>query len=66
MDVYAAVTLGCPALREQHPGRLTLNPAEKMTHGLSNVIDHVLADIINEAYARNLFDISRYAERKRT
>lgn len=59
-DVYSAVALGCPALREIHESRSNLTAAEKLSHGSANYIDHILAAITNEAYERGLLDLARY------
>lgn len=61
-DVYAAITLGCPALRVIHGSRSELNMAAKLAHGSSNYIDHVLAVAINEAYERGILDTDNFAD----
>src|SRR5262249_42856298 len=40
LDVYAALALGCPALRLQHATRAELTMAERIAQGSSNYIDH--------------------------
>ncbi|HSX35572.1 MAG TPA: hypothetical protein VLH84_01400 [Patescibacteria group bacterium] len=62
LDVYAAITLGCPALREIHPGRQALTMEQRLAHGSSNYIDHALAAIFNEAYERGALDVAAYRE----
>ncbi|HSX33904.1 MAG TPA: hypothetical protein VLF91_06230 [Candidatus Saccharimonadales bacterium] len=57
LDLYAAITLGCPALREIHESRSALDAEERIAFGSSNFIDHTVAAVINEARARGLFDI---------
>jgi hypothetical protein len=60
LDLYAAVALGCPALRERHPDRALLTMEQRAAVGSSNYVDHILAVIINEAYERGIFDLSRF------
>lgn len=57
MDMYSAVTLGCPALRETHLSRADMSKAEKLAYGSSNYIDHMMAAIYNEAYQRGLLNV---------
>ena len=57
-DVYAAVIMGCPALRLVHPDRAMLKYIEKVAAiGTSNYMDHVLAAIIRAAHERQLFSV---------
>lgn len=60
LDVYAAITLGCPALHIVHPSRQLLSAEQRLAHGSSNYIDHALAAVINEAYERGLLNLSIY------
>jgi hypothetical protein len=59
-EVYASITMGCPALREIHGDRKLLDVQERIAHGSSNYIDHVMAAVYNEAYARGAFNVDAY------
>ncbi len=63
LDFYAAVALGCPALREIHQNRAEFTAEEKLAYGSSNYIDHILAAVINEAYSRGILDIASLTKR---
>mgnify|MGYP007132575240 CR=1 FL=1 len=63
LEIYASVTLGCPALREIHGDRKLLDAQERIAHGSSNYIDHVIAAVLNEAYARGAFNADAYTAR---
>ncbi len=60
LDVYAAATLGCPALNINHNDRAALDMAQRMALGSANVVDHGIAAVYKEAYERGIFDISKY------
>lgn len=60
LEVYSAVALGCPALREISNNRALMSFAEKAAYGSSNYIDHILAAVINEAQARGIFKPGQY------
>lgn len=61
LDMYSAITLGCPALREIHEDRPSRNePERRIAQGSSNYIDHALAVIINEAYKRGALNLENY------
>lgn len=59
-DIYAAVTLGCPALRVIHEQRGQMNQLDKIAYGSSNYVDHAMAAVINAAYERGLLDLSNF------
>ncbi|HWZ65646.1 MAG TPA: hypothetical protein VNX65_02490, partial [Patescibacteria group bacterium] len=42
-DYYSAIALGCPALRVIHGDRRLLDIQQRLAHGSSNYIDHILA-----------------------
>jgi|GEM_PF-4700526 len=63
LDEYAAITLGCPALHEIHAARTELkrDDIQRLVYGSANFIDHTLAASFNEAHARGILDVTRYA-----
>jgi hypothetical protein len=50
LEEYIGATMGCPALRITSDDAKELS--DKLMYGSKNMIDHVLATIINEAHAR--------------
>jgi hypothetical protein len=62
LDVYAAISLGCPALGEVHKSRTLLSAEERAAYGSSNYIDHALAASFIEAHKRGMFDLAHYRD----